>query len=58
MYTIDDFPSPAYSNFDFIMIGFSELKNKQNLEKIKSTKKGIITYTPVKIEDIAFSYNL
>lgn len=58
MYTIDDFPSPAYSNFDFIMIGFSKLKNKQNLEKIKSTQKGIITYTPVKIEDIAFSYNL
>lgn len=58
MYTIDDLPSTSFNNFDYIMIGFTELKNQENLKKIRNLNKWIISYTPVKIEDIAFSYNL
>lgn len=58
MYTIDDLPSAAFKNFDYIMIGFTELKDPSKLKKVKALNKSIITYTPTTIQDISSTYEL
>lgn len=58
MYTIDELPSSLYTSFDYSMIGFNQLKDKKNLQRLKELKKPIISYTPKTIEEIRFSYSL
>ena len=59
MYVIADTPqSSSFMDYDYSMIGFTELKDSKNLQKLKDLNKPIISYTPKTIEDIAFSYNL
>lgn len=58
MYVIADTPPPSFMNFDYTMIGFTELKDTKNLQKLKELGKPIISYTPKTREDIIFSYNI
>ncbi len=59
MYVIADTPqSTSFMDYDYSMIGFTELKDKKNLQKLKDLNKPIISYTPKTIEEITFSYNL
>jgi hypothetical protein len=45
-------------DFNYTMIGFTELKDIKNLQKLKDLWKPIISYTPKTREEIIFSYNL
>jgi len=58
MYVIADLPSPSFMDFNYTMIGFTELKDTKNLQKLKDLGKPIISYTPKTKEEITFSYNL
>jgi predicted mannosyl-3-phosphoglycerate phosphatase (HAD superfamily) len=58
MYVIADLPSPSFMDFDYTMIGFTELKDTKNLQRLKDLGKSIISYTPKTREEITFSYNL
>jgi hypothetical protein len=58
MYVIKNIPTSPFISFDYTMIGFTELKDSKNLQKLKELKRPIISYTPKTIEEIKWSYNI